>query len=143
MEEIQEQVNNLTKNDEIRYFYHFTPVSGDKILEEGLIVASSNFADSFLEFTEEELANIERVIRENPSTKWKQNNTLIIAGCYKDAMRSFIRRIKEDERYDINWEGVGNPDYIVSPEFLLGYIDLNTEEFVINEYAFIGEDYTL
>ena len=40
MDELQERIINLTSNEEARYFYDFTNASGDKILEEGLVVAN-------------------------------------------------------------------------------------------------------
>lgn len=141
MEELQEKINGLTSDKEARYFYHFTSARGDKILEEGLVVANPLWEQSFLEFTEEELNNIKNVILDNESTKIKENNTMIIAGVYEDAMDSFIRKLRNDEVVDVNWDGVGNPDYIVDNEHLMGYIDLNTLELTINEYANVmGEE---
>lgn len=140
MEELQERINALTSNEEARYFYHFTSVDGDKILEEGLVVANPLWEQSFLEFSEEEKTNIESVILDNKSNKIKENNTMIIAGVYKDAMDSFIRRLRDDEKVDMNWEGVDVPNYIVDTNHLLGYIDLNTLELYINEYSNIVSD---
>lgn len=140
MEELQEKINSLTSDKEARYFYHFTSSNGDKILEEGLVVANPLWEQSFLEFSEEEINNIERVILDNQSTKLKNNNTMIIAGVYKDEMDNFIRYLRDDETIDINWNGVGNPNYIVDNEHLMGYIDLNTLELIINEYANVISD---
>lgn len=141
MEELQEKINGLISDKEARYFYHFTSAHGDKILEEGLVVANPLWEQSFLEFTEEELNNIKDVILDNESTKIKENNTMIIAGVYEDAMDGFIRKLRSDEVVDVNWDGVGNPDYIVDNEHLMGYIDLNTLELTINEYANVmGEE---
>lgn len=58
---------------------------------------------------------------------------MIIVGVYKDSMKRFIRRLRDDEAYDIDWEGVGTPDFIVDSDHIIGYIDLNTLEFVYNE----------
>ena len=33
MDELQDEITNLTSNEEARYFYHFTSASCDKILE--------------------------------------------------------------------------------------------------------------
>ena len=68
MDELQERITNLTSNEEARYFYHFTSVSGDKILEDGLVVANPLWEQTFLEFSEEELANIAAVLEDNKST---------------------------------------------------------------------------
>lgn len=84
MDELQERITNLTSNEEARYFYHFTNASGDKILEEGLVVANPLWEQSFLEFSKEELANIASVLDDNKSTIVKNNTTMIIAGVYKD-----------------------------------------------------------
>jgi hypothetical protein len=68
MEELQDEITSLTSNEEARYFYHFTNVSGDKILEDGLVVANPLWEQSFLEFSKEELANIASVLDDNKNT---------------------------------------------------------------------------
>lgn len=133
MEELQEQITLATSDKDARYFYHLTSQPGEKLLEEGIIVANPEWEKSFLEFTEDELSDIEGVIDNNASNGFKQNNTMVIVGVYKDSMKRFIRRLNDDEAYDIDWEGVGTPDYIVDSEYILGFIDLNTLEFVYNE----------
>lgn len=140
MDELQEQINNLTSNEEARYFYHFTSASGDKIIEDGLVVANPLWEQSFLEFTPEELADIENILNDNKSTNVKDNNTMIIAGIYKDSMPEFIRKLRSDESAFIDFEGVGSPDYIVDSKHILGYIDLKTHELIINDYAILCSD---
>lgn len=69
---------------------------------------------------------------------------MIIAGVYKDNMDYFIRRLGEEEFLGVNYEGVGSPDYIVDSNHLMGYIDLETKELAVNEFAnVIGEDFYL
>lgn len=48
MEELQEKIHSLTSNEEARYFYHFTGYNADEILENGLVVASPRWDESFL-----------------------------------------------------------------------------------------------
>ena len=140
MDELQDEITNLTSNEEARYFYHFTNASGDKILEEGLVVANPLWEQSFLEFSKEELANIASVLDANKSTIVKNNTTMIIAGVYKDSMDGFIRKLRPEEGAFLDFEGVGAPDYIVDSNDLLGYIDLENLELIINEYASVLSD---
>ena len=140
MEELQEKITNLTSNEEARYFYHFTSSSGDKILEEGLVVANPLWEQSFLEFSEEELANIASLLNDNKNTVVKNNTALIIAGVYKDSMDGFIRKLRPEEGAFLDFEGVGHPDYIVDNNHLLGYINLENLELVTNEYASVLSD---
>lgn len=135
MEELQNKILALTIEEDARYFYHFTSADGNKIIEEGLIVANPLWEQSFLEFTKEELENIKSVIDDNKSTNAKENNFMIIAGVYKDNMADFIRKLQIGEISDVDFEGVGNPDYIVDSNNLMGYIDLNTLELTVNEYS--------
>ena len=135
MEDLQEFFDELSSNDEARYFYHFTSAPGDKIMDEGLIVANPSWEQSFLEFSPDELLNIEDVINDNKSNKFKNNNTMIIAYVYKDDIDYFIRKLSPDEISCIDFEGVSLPDYIVDTNYILGYIDLNTLELYINEYT--------
>lgn len=144
MEDLQEQINSLTSNKDARYFYHFTSFDANEILENGLVVASPRWDESFLEFTISELNIIDNVIEDNKSTRVKDNAYMIIAGVYKDNMDSFIRKLGEEEFAGINYEGVAAPDYIVDTPHLMGYIDLSTRKLVINEFAnVIGEDFYL
>ena len=141
MEELQNKILALTSDGDARYFYHFTSVDGNKILEEGLIIANPLWEQSFLEFTQEELENIESVINDNQSTLTKENNFMIIAGVYKDSMKDFIRKLDLGEINATDFEGVGSPDYIVDSNHLMGYIDLNTLELTVNEYSSVmGDD---
>ena len=144
MEELQSKIDSLTSDEDARYFYHFTNFSADEILENGLVVASPRWYVSFLEFSDEELRNIESVIKDNKSTKLKDNAYLIIAGVYKDNFDHFIRELQEEEFVGVNYEGVGTPDYIVDSPHLMGYIDLDTLELTVNENAnVIGDDFYL
>ncbi len=140
MNELQEKMENLTSNEEARYFYHFTSASGDKILDEGLIVANPLWEQSFLEFSKDELANVGKVLEDNKSTNVKSNKTMVIAGVYKDSMDGFIRKLSSEESSFIEFEGVGAPDYIVDSNHLLGYVDLDTLDLVVNEYADVLSD---
>ncbi len=140
MNELQEKMENLTSNEEARYFYHFTSASGDKILDEGLIVANPLWEQSFLEFSKDELANVGKVLEDNKSTNVKSNKTMVIAGVYKDSMDGFIRKLSSEESAFIEFEGVGAPDYIVDSNYLLGYVDLDTLDLVVNEYADVLSD---
>lgn len=134
MEILQDKINILTSDDNKRYFYHFTPVDANKILEEGLIVSSKNWEESFLEFTKEELENIDSVINDNRNTKIKKNNFMIIVAVQKENVNKFISTL--DYNYYVEeWEGIGNPDYIVDNNYIVGYIDLNELELYINEYS--------
>lgn len=140
MEELQDEITNLTSNEEARYFYHFTNASGYKILEDGLVVANPLWEQSFLEFSKEELANIASVLDDNKNTIVKNNTTMIIAGVYKDSMDGFIRKLRPEEGAFLDFEGVGAPDYIVDSNNLLGYIDLENLELITNEYASVLSD---
>lgn len=69
---------------------------------------------------------------------------MVIAGVYKDDMDSFIRKLREEEFVGVNYEGVAAPDYIVDSPHLMGYIDLKTNELVVNENANVmSEDFYL
>lgn len=132
MEELKEMIASFPRDEGIRYFYHITSTSGEDILEQGLVVANPRWDQSFLEFTDEELDNIQDVIDDNQSTKLKQNNTIMIAALYEDDIDIFIRPMEGNAS---NWEGVGSPEYVVVPEHFVGYIDLQRLEFILNEYA--------
>lgn len=121
MNELQEKISALTSESDVRYFYHITPRNGDEILEQGLIVASKFWEESFLEFTSEELANINSVIEDNRPNKIKRSSAIILAGVYADSMNGFIRKLEEDEAFGIEWEGVDTPNFIVDRIYRLRY----------------------
>lgn len=134
MKELQDKILLLTDNDETRFFYHFTSSEASDILEKGLIVASKRWEESLLEFSNDEINNIESVLEDNKSTMIKQNNYMIIVGVPNERVNDFITSLNDDF-YDNNWEGVGNPDYIIDSNYIVGYIDLNNLELYINEYS--------
>lgn len=130
IEELQEIINN----EEIDYYYHITSSNGNDILSDGLILANPDWYQSFLKFTDEELNNIDMIIKENISNL-KNNNTILIVAVYKDIGVNFIRKLREDEKYSVIFEGVDTPEYIVDPRYILGYIDIDTEMFHLNPEA--------
>ena len=139
MEELKDEISLLLSDDEARYFYHITNIDGEKILEEGLIVGNPSWEQSFLEFNEDEKNDITELIIDSLN---KDNKTIIIAGVYKDDMDFFVRRLDEDKALEIvNWEGCNNPDYIVLSSYIIGYIDLDTLEFVHNDRANVISNY--
>lgn len=98
---------------------------------------------TFLEFDEEEISNIDEVIDDNINSRLRNSKTMIIVGIYKDAIKDLIRPLKDDEKYFIDFEGVGTPDYIVDSRFILGYIDLDTRELYLNERCVVADLFEL
>ncbi|MBQ6841088.1 MAG: hypothetical protein IJO63_03105 [Bacilli bacterium] len=135
MEDLKELIASFPRDEGIRYFYHFTPSFPEDLVEQGIIVANPRWEQSFLEFTNNELDDIESVINDNKSTKVKQNRAMIIVAVYEDEMEKFIRPIANDYVNTVYWEGVGSPDYIVDSANIIGYIDLETLTFVLNDFA--------
>lgn len=143
MDELQEKIIALTSSEEARYFYHITRFPADKILEEGLVVANPMWYQSFIELDRDSINNIENIIKNNEGGNVVGANYIIIAGVYTDEDKeipNFIRQLKAYETVDINWEGVGNPEYIVDTEHLMGYIDLDTLDLIVNENANVMSD---
>lgn len=142
MNDLQETIDGIINLDEARYFYHLTSKDGEEIMEEGLFVANPDWEQSFLEFNEEELSDINGLIDDN-SSKFRNNNTMIIVGVYKDAIGDLIRPLGNDEKYFIDFEGVGLPNYIVDSRFIVGYIDLKTREIFLNDRAVVADCFEL
>lgn len=142
MNDLQERIDSIVNLEEARYFYHLTSKDGEEILEDGLFVANPDWEQSFLEFSEEEISDINSVIDDN-SSKFRNNKTMLIAGIYKDAVSDLIRPLKEDEKYFNDFEGVGLPDYIVDSRYLVGYIDMETRELHLNERAVVSDYFEL
>lgn len=142
MNDLQETIDEIVNLDEARYFYHLTSKSGEDILEEGLFVANPLWEQSFLEFTEEEIKDIDSVIDNNRS-KIRNSHTMIIAGIYKDAIDDLIRPLNKGEKAFVDFDGVGSPDYIVESRFIVGYIDMDTREIVLNDRAMVSDFFEL
>ena len=143
MEELQERIIALTSEEEAKYFYHITKFPADKILEDGLIVANPGWYQSFIELDRDSINNIEGIIKNNEGGNITDANYIIIAGVYLDEdgnIPNFIRELDDEEIPFINWEGVGNPNYIVDQEHLMGYIDLDTLQLIVNENANVMSD---
>ena len=142
MNDLQETIDEIVNLDEARYFYHLTSKSGEDILEEGLFVANPLWEQSFLEFTEEEIKDIDSVIDNNRS-KIRNSHTMIIAGIYKDAIDDLIRPLNKGEKAFVDFDGVGSPDYIVVSRFIVGYVDMDTREIVLNDRAMVSDFFEL
>lgn len=142
MNDLQETIDEIVNLDEARYFYHLTSKSGEDILEEGLFVANPLWEQSFLEFTEEEIKDIDSVIDNNRS-KIRNSHTMIIAGIYKDAIDDLIRPLNKGEKAFVDFDGVGSPDYIVESRFIVGYVDMDTREIVLNDRAMVSDFFEL
>jgi len=141
MSDLQNEFNNLISLEDTRYFYHFTGVDPEKILENGLIVGSVNWQDSFLEFIDEEKNNIDEVIDSNINNRLHDYHYMIIVGVDHERVKSFIKPLNE---YYADWEGIGAPDYVIDPEYIIGYIDLDNRELVINENSnYLSDSVTL
>ena len=142
MNDLQETIDEIVNLDEARYFYHLSSKSGEDILEEGLFVANPLWEQSFLEFTEEEIKDIDSVIDNNRS-KIRNSHTMIIAGIYKDAIDDLIRPLNKGEKAFVDFDGVGSPDYIVESRFIVGYVDMDTREIVLNDRAMVSDFFEL
>lgn len=139
MTELQDKLNILTEDKSNRYFYHFTPYNAEKILEQGLIASSPHWENSFLEFTDEELKDIESVINDNKSIGVKQNNFIILVGVPHEKVQNFMEPLDE-EYYNSDREDFGEEKYIVNSNYIIGYIDLKDLELYINEYSDVVSD---
>ena len=129
--------------DEFDYFYHETSRgNGERIMEEGLLVDGTNIlgtnnilyttaspltsdmVDSFEEFIDTEKSNGEAS---------RDVSEMVILGATKDYSKRLVRKFDDyvDGTY---YEG------IVDSSFVLGYVDLVTKKFSLNEnYEYADE----
>ena len=115
--------------DNMKYFYHITEQgSGDKILEEGLLMADKHLWSTTIEITPEMIKDPYNFIKGERRNNIRNTDEMVIIGCEKEDIDYLVTK---NDFYGWNQEEDAN--YIIPRDFIVGYIDMRSDD----------EDYSL
>ena len=115
--------------DNMKYFYHITEQgSGDKILEEGLLMADKHLWSTTIEITPEMIKDPYNFIKGESGNNIRNTDEMVIIGCEKEEIDYLVTK---NDFYGWNQEEDAN--YIIPRDFIVDYIDMRSDD----------EDYSL
>lgn len=137
---LDDTFNEVINFNDYRYFYHITGHGiGQKIIENGLLMAEKEYYTTMIEITPDMISDPQKFLQDEKGFGQMQRDEMVIV------------RIPKSKGYDFTVSlGKGNLEifesqddiYIVPNDYILGYFDLETEEFTFNEYVKGEEDYS-
>lgn len=126
-EALENILNEEFDFDSNRYFYHITQKgNGRKISEEGLLLEEPRLKSTTIEITPDMMDGIGKYIEAEyaPNSVMKREE-MVLLGIPYDMVNYVIKKSGQEL------------PYIVSNEYVLGYIELDTLEYNVNpEYGF-------
>lgn len=126
-ETLENILNEEFDFDSNRYFYHITQKgNGRKISEDGLFLEEPRLKSTTIEITPDMMIGIGKYIESEyvPNSVMKREE-MVLLGIPYDMVGYVIKESGEDL------------PYVIENEYVLGYIDLETLEYIVNpEYGF-------
>lgn len=149
MENVVNKVKDFLDYENNYYFYHETDNGyGENICEEGLYLSGNNIlgvknllytttAPLSEDITSNETEFIDFLSREKQTNGLRKVTEMVILGIPKDDIDFAV------DRLDNGYQPDSVTNYIIRPQYVLGYIDLENEDLIINENYFdYYDDYT-
>lgn len=131
-----EEFNNLISLEDVTYYYHVTNLNPEDILNEGLYMIGSKIYETAIIIPDEFKENpIDYALGERGTIGYRENASIIIIAIDNELIDELV---KKAHRYPKNWNCDELPEYYISPENILGYINTENLELVINELADIN-----
>ncbi len=125
-------LNDLLNQDDIIFYYHVTNKNPENIISEGFYMIDRELYKTMIELPEEFILDpLDYSVNERGQRgTYRDNANVIIFGFNKDELDYIV-----DDAYYIpsNWSNDFPPNYFISNEYILGYIDTNKRDFVLNE----------
>lgn len=126
-----DEFQSLFEENEISYFYHMTESgNGDSICEDGLFLAQNDILTTAIPITSDMLKDSKKFLQEENDHFATNRSEMVIIGCPSDCLDELIISSSEngDEYIDVNLQ------YMIPLDYILGYIDMKTQEITYNEY---------
>lgn len=126
---------------DMAYFYHVTSKGvSEHILEEGLLLAENRLSSTTVPITNDyKNEPLNYLLEDIGGTSLRPQEEIVIIGCPKEIVNDLIQ---ENYNVDSNWIQDFPSPYVISNEFILGYLNLEEEMFILNEtYLYNGEEF--
>lgn len=119
-------LQDLDFNDNV-YFYHVTEKGiGEKILENGLLMADSHYWSTIIELTPEMIVDPYKFLADEHGHNIRKTEEMILIGCDKEDVNYLVTKNTFNTN---NWNFEENPNYVILKDFIIGYIDLTDMEY--------------
>ena len=130
MENFDKDFRNILNLEGVRYFYHITDMNPDTILEEGLYLVQKDIYTTAIEIPEEFKNNPTEYI-ENEKGNFYRNNPKVIIIAVED--EKFDDLLVDTNQIPDNWTQIDNPTCLIPSSNILGYIDSEELNIVLND----------
>lgn len=135
--DFEERFRSLISLDGIRYFYHITPANPEDICEDGLYLLENRLSSTTIEIPEEFIKDPIEYALECRGEGYRKNASIIILGIPEEAVKCAIEK---SDKIPTNWNDFEKPEYVIPSHFIIGFIDTNNFEIVLNDkYELIDE----
>ena len=134
-----EQFQTLTSLDDVIYYYHVTNLNPLDILNEGLYMIGNNIYETAIEIPEEFKENpIEYALNERGNIGYRENASIILIAVNEEEKEQLLKKVNTIPE---SWNNDEYPNYYISKDNIIGYIDTSNLELIINEEADINYCY--
>ena len=138
-QEFIEKFKNSVSLDGVTYYYHVTDINPKRILEEGLFMMDDKIYKTAIQIPKEFIDDPITYCEGEKGNFYRKNPSIVIIGIDNDNIDDLVREI---EYYPSEWMNDEMPNFYISPKYILGYINTNDYEYVLNgEYDLADELY--
>lgn len=132
-------IKNKLSADGMRYFYHITDIKNcDSILENGLLMAEKRLSSTTIPIDEEFINNPIKYINEEKSdNRYRVKTGMVLIGCPEEDVEFLVQSNYTNSE---NWNEEFSAEYIILNDYIVGYIDMNKQQFIDNENYLYYED---
>lgn len=132
MERFNEEVKSILDfSDDMAYFYHITGHGiGNIILEEGLMLSENRLTSTTVRITPDMIEDPIEFVESEHGNNIRKTDEMVLLGCPEEFINQMIE--VNNEVRDA-WNEDDDAEFIISPRYVIGYIDMDTFEITYNE----------
>lgn len=135
--DFEEKFKELVSLEDIMYYYHITPNNADEICEDGLYLLENRLSSTTIKIPEEFIKDpIEYALHER-GEGYRKNASIVLLGIPEDEVDYAIEKNRNKPS---NWNEFEYPEFLIPPHYIVGYIDTNDFNIIINpKYELLNE----
>lgn len=125
-----EKLSEALSLENVKYYYHVTNQDSELIMNEGLFMVGNRIEETAIEIPKEFKENPIEYCEGEKGLEYRKNPSIIIIAIDKDEIEYLIKPI---EFYPSNWNHDEMPNNYIESRYILGYINTNNYDLVLNE----------
>ena len=134
-----DKINEALSLKNVKYYYHVTNQDPELIINEGLFMVGSKIEETAIEIPKEFKENPIDYCEGEKGLEYRKNPSIIIIAVDKDDIEYLIKPI---DYYPSNWNHDVAPNYYIDSKFILGYINTDDYDLMLNDnFDFTNELY--